>query len=484
MSRIVEVRPFMVNFQQGTGGDQARYGGRGNMLIVRIRTDDGIEGFGEGTLPHKTRAVAGAVEDFAEYLVGQDDSLIERHWQVLYRNSFQRGGVILMTAQSAIDQALWDIAGKRFGVPVWRLMGGAVRDRILLYTHPGGSSREEIVDRTHQRVEEGYRAFKYGIPGTPEWISDRKAVEATYENIAAVRDAVGDDMKIMVDAHGKQTPTVAIEIVNALEPLDLLFFEEPVPPRNVDAMLLVTAATNVPLATGERMYNRWDFRTTIESQAVAVLQPDLGHAGGISETRRIAAAAETYFMGIAPHNPRGPGVTLASLHIAACTPNFIIQESSIPIGGDALWDEMLVEPLTVKDGYVDLPQAPGHRHQVRRVDRGALSVRGPRHGPPGARRRQRRRLVGGTSHAWSRCERDGLRRARRRLLLPCRRHGDPLSPGRRAREGGERHLRRARRVRPSLEGAGRHRRVREGDPPLRGGGGREDAGRGDRVPRS
>ena len=359
MSRIVEVRPFMVNFQQGTGGDQARYGGRGNMMIVRIRTDDGLEGFGEGTLPHKTRAVAGAVEDFAEYLVGQDDSLIERHWQVLYRNSFQRGGVILMTAQSAIDQALWDIAGKRFGVPVWRLMGGAVRDRILLYTHPGGNSREELVDRTHQRIEEGYRAFKTGIPGTAEWISDRKKVQETYENIAAVRDAVGDDMKVMVDAHGKQSPTVAIEIANALEPLDLLFFEEPVPPRNVDAMLLVSAATNVPLATGERMYNRWDFRTTIESQAVAVLQPDLGHAGGISETRRIAAAAETYFMGIAPHNPRGPGVTLASLHIAACTPNFIIQESSIPIGGDALWDELLVEPLVVEDGYVGLPQAPG-----------------------------------------------------------------------------------------------------------------------------
>ena len=358
MSRIVEVRPFMVNFAPGLS-DQARYGGRGNMVIVRIRTDDGIEGFGEATIPHKARAISGAVEDFAEYLVGQDDSLIERHWQVLYRNSFQRGGPILMSAQSGIDQALWDIAGKRFGVPVWRLMGGAVRDRILLYTHPGGSGPDNIVERTLQRVEEGYRAFKFGIPGTPEWISDRKAVEATYENISAVRDAVGDDMKIMVDAHGKQTPTVAIEIANALEPLDLLFFEEPVPPRNVDAMLLVTAATNVPLATGERMYTRWDFRTTIESQAVSVLQPDLGHAGGISETRRIAAAAETYFMGIAPHNPRGPGVTMASLHLAACTPNFIIQESAIPMGGDPLWDEMLVEPLTVTDGYVNLPQAPG-----------------------------------------------------------------------------------------------------------------------------
>ena len=358
MAKIVEVTPFKVGLEVEniTGRERPR---RGGMVIVRIRTDDGMEGFGEGSLPHKARAVAGAVEDFAEYLVGQDDSLIERHWQVLYRNSFQRGGVIMMTAQSAIDQALWDIAGKRFGVPIWAMMGGAVRDRILLYTHPGGWDRDLVVQHSLERVEEGYRALKLTIAPSPEPIRDTPLVETTFELVAAVREAVGDDVKLMLDCHGKLSPTVAIELGHALEPLDLLFLEEPVPPRNVEAMLLVRNAVTVPLATGERMYNRWDFRTTIESQAVAVLQPDLGHAGGISETRRISAAAETYFMGIAPHNPRGPGVTLASLHIAACTPNFIIQESSIPIGGDALWDEMLVEPLVVKDGYVDLPQAPG-----------------------------------------------------------------------------------------------------------------------------
>ena len=355
MAKIVEVTPFKVGLEVEniTGRERPR---RGGMVIVRIRTDDGMEGFGEGSLPHKARAVAGAVEDFAEYLVGQDDSLIERHWQVLYRNSFQRGGVIMMTAQSAIDQALWDIAGKRFGVPVWRLMGGAVRDRILLYTHPGGWDRDLVVQHSLERVEEGYRALKLTIAPSPEPIRDTPLVETTFELVAAV----GDDVKLMLDCHGKLSPTVAIELGHALEPLDLLFLEEPVPPRNVEAMLLVRNAVTVPLATGERMYNRWDFRTTIESQAVAVLQPDLGHAGGISETRRISAAAETYFMGIAPHNPRGPGVTLASLHIAACTPNFIIQESAIPRGGSSeLWDAMLVEPLSVTDGYVDLPRAPG-----------------------------------------------------------------------------------------------------------------------------
>ena len=359
MAKIVEVRPFMMGVPVENISADPRRLARGSMVIVRIRTDDGVEGFGEGTLPHKTRAIAGAVEDFAEYLVGQDDSLIERHWQVLYRNSFQRGGPIQMTAQSAIDQALWDIAGKRLGVPVWALLGGAVRDRILLYAHPGGAGRGEIVERTLARVEEGYRAFKLTITASPEPIRDTRLVEETYGIAAAVREAVGDDVRLMVDGHGKQTPTVAIELAHALEPLDLLFFEEPVPPRNVEALLLVRNATTVPLATGERMYNRWDFRTTIESQAVSVLQPDLGHAGGISETRRIAAAAETYFMSVAPHNPRGPGVTMASLHVAACTPNFLIQETAIPAGGDELWDAMLAEPLTIADGCVDLPRAPG-----------------------------------------------------------------------------------------------------------------------------
>ena len=358
MAKIVEVTPFKVGVQvENITGRPGRTGG--GMVIVRIRTDAGLEGYGEGTLAHKTRAVFGAVEDFAEYLVGQDDSLIERHWQVLYRNSFQRGGVIMMTAQSAIDQALWDIAGKRFGVPVWQLIGGAVRDRILLYTHPGGWDRDVVVEHSLARVEEGYRALKLTIRPAPEMIRDTPLVEASYELVAAVREAVGDDVKLMLDCHGKLSPSIAIELGHALEPLDLLFLEEPVPPRNVEAMLLVRNAVSVPLATGERMYNRWDFRTTIESQAVSVLQPDLGHAGGISETRRIAAAGETYFMGVAPHNPRGPGVTMASLQIAACTPNFIIQESAIPPGSSETWDAMLVEPLTITDGYVDLPRAPG-----------------------------------------------------------------------------------------------------------------------------
>ena len=234
MSKIVEAKPFIVRMRAG------------NMVIVRIRTEDGAEGYGEGTIPHKARAIAGAVEDFAEYLVGQDDSQIERHWQVMYRNSFQRGGPIQSTAISAIDQALWDIAGKRLDRPVWALMGGAVRDRIWLYTHPGGTTTEEIVERCLARVEEGYRGIKLQIPGTPEPVRDSKTVAATYKNISAVREAVGDDVALMVDAHGKQTPHVALEIAHALAPLDLLFFEEPIPPRNVDALVMVSHSSPIP----------------------------------------------------------------------------------------------------------------------------------------------------------------------------------------------------------------------------------------------
>lgn len=347
MALITEVKPFVVRL------------GHGNMVIVRIRTADGVEGYGEGTIPHKARAIAGTIQDFAEYLVGQEDSQIERHWQVLFRNSFHRGGIIQSTALSAIDQALWDIAGKRFDCPVWQLLGGAVRDRIWMYSHPLGSTKEQVTEKSLALIEEGYRALKLQVSGSPEPIRDRKAVRQTYETVAAVRDAVGPDIALMVDAHGKQTPHVALEIAHALAPLDLLFFEEPVPPRNVEALLTVTRACPIPLATGEREYNRWDFREIIERQAVAVLQPDLGHAGGISETRRIAAAAETYFMQIAPHNPRGPIVTMASLHIAAATPNFLIQESAIQPRDAEIWSEMLVEPLVIEDGYFALPKAPG-----------------------------------------------------------------------------------------------------------------------------
>jgi galactonate dehydratase len=344
VSRITEVRPFVL----GAGGK--------NITIVRIRTDDGLEGIGEGTINYRVRAIHGAVQDFAMYLEGKDPRQIERHWQALYRNSFFRGGPIQMTALSAIEQALWDIRGQALGQPVWDLLGGAARDRIAVYTHAGGPSPAAAAERALQALEHGHRALKLGIPGAVEPVLDERAVRETVAVIRAVREAVGPDVKLMIDCHAKPTPPVAIRLANELAPFNLLFLEEPIPPENIDALATVARSSPVPIATGERLYTRWGFREVVEKQAAAVLQPDLGHAGGILETKKIAALAETYYASIAPHNPRGPGVTMASLHVAACTPNFLIQEM---VHHDPLREEMFVETLDVRDGYVQLPSAPG-----------------------------------------------------------------------------------------------------------------------------
>jgi galactonate dehydratase len=344
MGTISEVRPFVL----GAGGK--------NITIVRVRTDDGLEGIGEGTINYRVRAIHGAVQDFAMYLLGKDAGQIERHWQALYRNSFFRGGPIQMTALSAIEQALWDIRGKALGVPVWDLLGGAVRDRIATYTHGGGATPQIAVERCLALLQEGHRAIKLGIPGAVEPVLDERAVRATVAVVGAVRQAVGPDVKLMVDCHAKPTPPVALRLAAELAPLGLLFLEEPLPPENVDALVGVARSSPVPIATGERLFTRWGFREVVEKQAAAVLQPDLGHCGGILEARKIAALAETYYASVAPHNPRGPGVTMASLHVAAGTPNFLIQEV---VHHDPLREEMLVEPLRVENGFVPLPTAPG-----------------------------------------------------------------------------------------------------------------------------
>ncbi|MBV7335816.1 mandelate racemase/muconate lactonizing enzyme family protein [Chloroflexi bacterium TSY] len=243
------------------------------------------------------------------------------------------------------------------------LAWGAVRDRILLYNHPTPrpvgrhATPGEIVEAAKQQHDEGYRAFKLqGPPYSPEPVLDEAAIDATTANVAAVREALGPDVKLMVDCHGKLDPPFAICLAEALAPYKLLFYEEPTHPYNVDTLVRVARATNIPVATGERLYNRWSFREIIEKQAVDILQPDPGQAG-ILESRRIGAWGEAYGMYLAPHNPRGAGVTMAGLHIAASTPNFLIMEMARP--GGELWEATLVEPFNVVDGYVTLPQAPG-----------------------------------------------------------------------------------------------------------------------------
>ena len=265
------------------------------------------------------------------------------------------GGVLHTAAMSGIEIALWDIKGKALGVPIYEMLGGAMRDKIWGYGRFDGATPELAVEKALSQVAEGFSALKgdpfghQGIFTTPA--SERDAIA----KVEAVRKAVGDDVELMVEVHGRLTPAEAIGIGQALEPYRPFWLEEPVPPQNVDAMVKVSQSINIPLATGERLYTKWGFKDLLEKQAVAVVQPDACHAGGILELKKIAAMAETYYVGFAPHNPYGPVSTMAALHVVAGTPNFIIQE-----GGHADYSVLLKEPFPgQRDGYFDIPKGPG-----------------------------------------------------------------------------------------------------------------------------
>src|SRR5947209_981070 len=290
-----------------------------NWLFVKIETDAGLHGWGEASLELKEKTVQQAILQYADWLIGQDPTRIEHLWQILYRHSFWRGGVVLNSALSGIDQALWDLTGKAYGQPVYKLLGGPVRDRIPVYCHGGPGQAEAI-------LANGFHAVKMGTSRT-DHRPDAKVVRAFAENVARMREAVGPDVELMVDNHGTSRPGQAIKMMRAVDDLGLLFFEEPCPPENPDALRpIVDCRFTTDLATGERLFTRWGFRTVIEQQLVAVIQPDLCHAGGISEVRRISAAAETYHITVAPHNPYGPVSTAACVQLAAAIPNFLILE--------------------------------------------------------------------------------------------------------------------------------------------------------------
>jgi galactonate dehydratase len=322
-----------------------------NWLFVKLETDEGIHGWGEGTLEGQEKTVEQAVQMLAPRLIGQDPTPIERHWQILYRHGFWRGGVVLNSALSALDQALWDIQGKALGAPVYRLLGGPVRDRVRAYTH------FSTPDQAGELVKKGFTAMKTGGWYANEGIEERDAPSRLRERIAAARDAVGPNVDIMIDNHGRSRPAVAIRQIRAVEEFRLLFFEEAVPPDNLDAMAQVRRESiQIDLATGERLYTRWGFKDLIERQLVDVIQPDICHAGGISELRRIAAMAETYYIQVAPHNPNGPIATAASVHLCAAIPNFLILEHA---QSHPWHDKVQLEPLKLVNGYFELPTAPG-----------------------------------------------------------------------------------------------------------------------------
>lgn len=322
-------------------------------VFVKIETDEGITGWGEPSLEGHAHTQVTAVQELGRYLIGKDPFEIERHWQAMYRGDFYRGGPVLTSAISGVDQALWDIFGKALGKPVHQLLGGRCRDKIKVYAGIGGDTPEQVAESARQVHAQGYRAAKMGPIDATEILDGIDVIRKAYHRVKAAREAVPDDFDILLDFHGRLAPAMAISVIDALTELRPFFVEEPILPENVDAMARVAHAVKVPIATGERRYTKFDFRELLEKQAVAVVQPDCCHAGGITELKKIAAMAEAYYVAIAPHNPLHALSTAACLQIDACCPNFLVQERG------SLGEGLLKQPFVVKEGYVDIPTGPG-----------------------------------------------------------------------------------------------------------------------------
>ncbi|GAA2799171.1 galactonate dehydratase [Kribbella solani] len=330
--------------------------------FLRIDTDAGISGWGEPIVEGRAEAVQGAVAAMMENLVGADPLRTEEHWQVLAKGGFYRGGAVLSSALAGIDQALWDIKGRFHDVPVHELLGGPVRDRVRVYTWVHGADNAELVDQAQAKVAKGFTAMKLNLSEALPPIPSAAQLRAAVSRVEALRSALGDDIDIALDFHGRFSTAATRQILPLLEPLLPMFVEEPVTPEYSRDLRRITESTSIPIAVGERLFSRWDFRDVLPT-GIAVAQPDISHAGGISELRRIAAMAEAYDVNVAPHCPLGPITLAASLQIDFAIPNFLIQEQSLGIeygGGNELLD-YLVDPtvFAFADGHVRRPTGPG-----------------------------------------------------------------------------------------------------------------------------
>jgi len=328
-------------------------------LFVAVDTDAGITGWGEPIVEGQARVVERMVHDLAEYLVGQDPRRIEHHWQVMYRGAFYRGGPVICSAISGIDQALWDITGKHFDAPVHELLGGRVRDRIRMYGHGRGEEDADFAAAALRAQAAGMTAIKFGLDGPIRGVETPEFVERQVARVTAVREAVGTAFDIALDFHGRTSPAMAKRLAEKLGHLDPMFIEEPCLPENVDAIVDVARSTTIPIATGERVFTKWGFRELLDRRAVAIIQPDLSHAGGISEVRRIAAMAEAQYISVAPHNPLGPISLAACLQVDAGIPNFLIQEHPALEDRSDLGEGILETPFTIERGSIAVPQGPG-----------------------------------------------------------------------------------------------------------------------------
>ena len=332
-------------------------------LFLKLTTDDGLSGWGEPVVEGKAATVAAAVLEMEDYLIGQDPWRIEDIWQVLYRGGFYRGGPILMSAIAGIDQALWDLKGRFYQLPVYEFLGGAVREKVRVYSWIGGDRPADVGKAAKERLASGFTAIKMNASEEMHYIDSFSKVEAIVARVAAVREAVGTDFGIAVDFHGRMHKAMAKVVAKELEPHHLMFIEEPVLSENNEALREIAHHTSTPIATGERMYSRWDYKKLFQDGYVDIIQPDLSHAGGISEGKKIAAMAEAYDITVAPHCPLGPIALAACLQLDACTPNVFIQEQSLGIHYN-LTNDLLdyLEDRTVfkyEDGYVAIPASPG-----------------------------------------------------------------------------------------------------------------------------
>ncbi|MBM7556868.1 galactonate dehydratase [Halanaerobacter jeridensis] len=332
-------------------------------LFLKIETDEGISGWGEPIVEGRAKTVETAVEELSDYLLDQDPLRIEDHWQVLYRGGFYRGGPILMSAIAGIDQALWDIKGKYYDASIHELLGGACRDSIKVYSWIGGNRPSNVGEEAKKRAESGFTAIKMNATQELQYIDSNKKLEAVVNRVAAVRETVGKDFGIGIDFHGRVHKAMAKTLAKELEAYNPMFIEEPVLPQNNDALEEISKQSKIPIATGERMFSRWDFKDLLASGYVDVIQPDLSHAGGITECKKIASMAEAYDVAVAFHCPLGPIALASCLQVDATAHNAYIQEQSLGIHYNQDSDilDYLVDPsvFDYQDGYVDIPQGPG-----------------------------------------------------------------------------------------------------------------------------
>lgn len=333
---------------------------RTNWVFVKMETDEGISGVGEATLEMKERAVEAAVLELKEYLLGRDPREIERHFHAMYRDSYWRTGPVLMSALSAVEMAMWDISARELGVPVYRLLGGKCHDRVKAYANAwfaGAKDPGGFAEKAKAAVARGFQALKWDPFGSAYQNLSRKELDHALAVVGAVRDAVGNAADLLIEAHGRFNVPTACTIARELEPFAPLFLEEPVPPDNLDALADVRSKSPIRIAAGERLYHRGRFRELFEKRAADIIQPDVSHAGGLGECKKIAAMAETYQLPFAPHNPSGPIAHAATLQLAACTPNFYLLETMVT---DIPWrKELTTERLVFKEGYFEISDRPG-----------------------------------------------------------------------------------------------------------------------------